>query len=143
MSRLARHTCLILFTAAVWANPAIRPGMWSITSKMNMEGMKVNIPPTTVKQCMKPEDAQNMTRPAMPKSPDGKAPACTMLSNSMTGNTMVYRMKCTGAQPSEISGSMTFGTDSYSGKTTVDSMGPQGRMRMSTEFSAKRLGDCK
>jgi len=53
---------LVLLPAAVPAADGIRPGMWEITSTMEVPGMPMGMPPTTVKQCYTKDDVNAMQR---------------------------------------------------------------------------------
>ncbi|QDQ26077.1 DUF3617 family protein [Chitinimonas arctica] len=130
-----------LAAQSVFAAPQPSAGQWEITTTVNMPGMNMKIPPQTVKFCLKPEDVKDHSKQM--GAPQGQASKdCKMLENSISGDTVKYRMRCEGKQVSDISGEVSYGSNSYKGHTDITTSGPQGKMQMKNEFTAKRLGDC-
>src|SRR6218665_1904515 len=97
------------------AAPQATPGQWEMTSKTSISGMNVAMPPTTVKFCIKPNDVQDLSKQAMGGQPGG-GKDCKMMENSVSGNTVKYRMRCEGAQKSDIAGEVSYAGNSYKGK---------------------------
>jgi hypothetical protein len=125
-------------TATVQAAPpgGMRPGLWETTISSNMSGGK----PFSTRACV---TAQQLEDPkgALPKM-DGSGMKCDQLDYKTSGNTVSWKMRCTGEMPMEGSGQMTAGPDSYSGKMDMV-MKMQGQtMNMSQTMAGKRIGDC-
>ncbi|WP_269530921.1 DUF3617 family protein [Chitinimonas sp. BJYL2] len=138
---LATLACLLAGT--LQAAPQATPGQWEMTSKVSMSGMKMAIPPNTVKFCIKPNEVKDLTKQAMGGPQGAPSKDCKMLENSVSGATVKFRMRCEGPHQSDIAGEVSYAGNSYKGKTVIDTTaGPQGKMRMTNEFSAKRIGDC-
>ncbi|WP_460533998.1 DUF3617 domain-containing protein [Chitinimonas naiadis] len=143
MSRTAFASLSCLLAASALAVPQATPGQWEITTKMTMQGANMNIPAQTIKFCMKPSDAKNIERQAMGSGPQGpKNKDCKMIEQNVSGDTVSFHMRCEGKAPTDIQGQVTYGANAYKGKSEVDATGPRGKMHMTSEFSARRLGDC-
>ncbi|HEY9104923.1 DUF3617 domain-containing protein [Chitinimonas sp.] len=144
MSRIVPVALFCLMSSAALAMPQATPGQWEITTKMTMTGMNMQMPAQTVKFCMKPSDAKNIERQAMGGGQHGPANRdCKMLDQNVSGDTVSFHMRCEGKNPTDIQGTVTYGANSYKGKSEVDTTGPKGKMHMTSEFSARRIGDCQ
>ena len=136
---------LSLFAAAsayAAPTPNMQDGEWEITTKMKMTGMPMQMPPTSVRICISKQDIAE-GRKTVPQQQDGKH-KCEMVNHSVSGNTVNYKMECSGEQKMTMTGSITYAGTSYSGKSTMDMAGgPHGNMHVEHEYAAKRLGDCK
>jgi hypothetical protein len=140
MKRFSQLTILMLFSLPVMAAPNMQPGMWEITTRMEMEGMEgmPAMPANTVRQCIHPADVQSGSA-TVPKGD----PQCEVKDFKMQGNTAFWRMECKGANAMNGSGTVTYSGASYSGKTQF-MMKEQGQsMTMNQAFNGKRIGDCK
>lgn len=143
MSRVLLGLLTALVVTPSFAAPQATPGQWEVTSKMTMEGMPMAIPPNTMKYCIKPEDAQKIDKQiAMgPKGQPNKD--CKMVDQSVSGDTVKFHMRCEGQHATDVAGEMTYSGTTYQGKVTINADGgPQGKMKMTNTFNAKRLGDC-
>ncbi|MBV8659907.1 MAG: DUF3617 family protein [Burkholderiales bacterium] len=133
---------LLLACATALAAPQATPGQWETTSKVTMSGMNHDIPPVTVKMCLKPSDVKDVQK-QLSSGPHGQANKdCKMVDNTISGDTVTFHMQCTGQHKSDIRGTVTYGKDSYQGSTQIDATGPNGTMHMTNQFTAKRIGDC-
>ncbi len=113
--------------------PNMQEGKWEITTKMEMPGMSVNMPPMVHTQCLTQKDL-------VPKSSQ-PGQECTITRNEVTGNTVTWTMQCTG-QGGEMKGT---GNITYSGnrfKGTIKMIMPQSNMQMTSHVSGLRLGSC-
>jgi len=126
---------LVLLPAAVPAADGIRPGMWEITSAMEVPGMPMSMPPTTVKQCYTKEDVKDE------KKMISRDKNCTMTDFKHAGNKVVWKMKCTGKNAGTFSGETVFSGDSYESAMKMDSEGGKGRT-MNMKVKGKRVGNC-
>lgn len=133
---------LTIAVALAWATGAsaeMREGLWEITSKAEMKGMQMQMPPNTVKQCITKNDA-------VPK-PDkqDKSQECAIKNQRMSGDTVTYAMECKGKDGTivNVSGKMTYKGNAFDGvsDTTIKSKG-QGTMQMTSKMSGKYLGPC-
>ena len=114
----------------------MREGNWSITMKMSMEGMKMEMPPMTRTQCVTAAMAKD-PQASLPKGPDGSD--CKVTDYKASGGTVTYKMACTKPTPMTAVAEMKFtGTDAYTGTMSMEADGH----KMSMAMDAKRLGDC-
>jgi hypothetical protein len=61
----------------------------------------------------------------------------------MSGNKFSYKMVCSGRQKMTITGTVTYNKTSYQSTARTEMMLNGQTMRMNSESSARRLGDCK
>jgi hypothetical protein len=120
---------LLLATPAAAAERGV---YWEETVEMEMVGMPFAMPPQTMKVCM-PVDA--WTRP-----PDAKKDKnCQVKDFKRSGNTMSWKMVCTGEQAMTGDGELTRSGDAFTGRTHLTTA--QGEMNM--KMRGKKLGgDC-
>jgi len=126
---------LVLVPAAAPAADGIRPGMWEITSAMEVPGMPMSMPPTTVKQCYTKDDVKDE------KKMIGRDKNCTVTDLKHSGNKVVWKMKCTGKNAGTFSGESVFSGDSYTSSMKMESEGGKGRT-MNMKVKGKRVGNC-
>lgn len=126
---------VVLLPAAILAADGIRPGMWEITSAMEVPGMPMGMPPTTVKQCYTKEDVKDE------KKMISKDKNCTVTDFKHSGNKVVWKMKCTGKNAGTFSGESVFSGDSYTSAMKMESQGGKGRT-MNMKVKGKRVGNC-
>lgn len=111
----------------------IRPGMWEVTSTVEMPGMPGAVPPTTQRHCYKKEDVED-TRKVVPASED-----CAMTDYKTTGNKVTWTVKCRGQDAGTGTGEMVGTGDTYEGWMKFVSR----EMQMTQRFKGRRIGDCK
>ncbi len=131
-----------LFACHGFAAPQASPGQWEVTTKTSVQGPQaMTMPTNTVKFCMKPEDAKDVSKQVMA----GKTMAsteCKKMETKLDGDTVKYSMHCDGHTPLDLNGEVTYKSNAYAGKSHIEMTGPRGKMTVDSEFSAKRLGDC-
>lgn len=111
------------------------PGLWEITSKMEMKNMPFAIPPTTFTQCLTESDL-------VPKS-DATASDCRISNLKVQGDTVSYAMECLADGNKTVSnGTLTYRGTTMEGSMQFEVSGEQ-QAQMTTTFSGKRLGPCK
>lgn len=140
--------CLALAgTAAMAADtPSMTEGKWEIRGKAKMEGMQMpmNMPEHVSTICLSKADVADPGKTVpQQQPPGGKKPSCDFVERKMVGNTLTYKMVCTGAHKATMTGTITYNKDNYQGTTRMAMDNPQGgAMTMVQEFSGRRLGDC-
>jgi hypothetical protein len=144
MTRITIFGLAALIGGLACAAPQATPGQWEITAKIHMDGtMKMDMPATTVKVCLKPEDVKDPTKQGFMNGPAGQQNhQCSKVDSSVSGDTVKFHMRCEGKHATEISGDVTYSGDAYKGHSVIDTDTPQGKMHMTNEFSGKRIGDC-
>jgi hypothetical protein len=140
-------TTLLLALLALAAVPAIagespmKPGMWEITSQMDMPGMPYKMPPMTFKQCVTPQMLARDGGLGEQKSPPGSH--CERTKMKISGNRAEWAVSCTGKTNVSGSGALTWDSaDSYHGIThlTMDMDGHT--TNMTQTMQGKRIGAC-
>ena len=106
--------------------------LWEISSKMDMPGMPMAMPPQVNRVCVgknrKDEDL-------VPKQSN-----CRVVDSKRVGSKFTYKMECTGNEPMTMVGEMTFGTNAYDGQMRMTMTKTNDTMNMAV--SGKRVGDC-
>ena len=126
---------LVLLPAAVPAADGIRPGMWEITSAMEVPGMPMGMPPTTVKHCYTKEEVKDE------KKMISRDKDCTVTDFKRSGSKVAWKMKCTGKNSGTFSGESVFSGDSYTSAMKMETEGNKGRT-MNMKVNGKRTGNC-
>jgi hypothetical protein len=120
-----------------------RDGNWEVTTTTSMNGMPPG-PPRKNTQCVTKEQASDPSM-AAPGPPQGRGPApqdCKVTDQKVTGNTVSWTSKCTGAMSLEMIGEIVYSGDTYAGTVTTN-MNMNGQaMSIKSNFTGKRLGDC-
>jgi hypothetical protein len=126
---------IFLFSAVSWAID-FNPGKYEISSKVEIPGMSVTIPPQTITECMTEQDLvlKNNT-------PNQN---CEIKDVKEVGNTISWKMKCTQeGQTIKSSGQIDYAGNSFKG-TIIMNMGTQtGNMTTTTIIEGKRIGECQ
>ena len=122
----------LLLPAELRAAEGMREGLWEITSLSEMSGMPMKIPATTIRHCYTKEDVKDQ------KKVIAREKNCTLTDYKVTGNKVVWAMKCTGQNAGSFKGETTFGPDVYSSIMKMKSKGYDMTMRV----KAKRIGAC-
>lgn len=154
---------VLLAAGSVHAQSAMKPGLWEITSQMSgggmpaapaipeaqrkqMEAMGIKMPgagggpmTVTMKTCVTKEQAEKRLPP---QSDEDKRNRCEQKDVKTSGNTISWKMECSGERKVTGSGSMTLlSPESYKGESTITTTGPQGApMTMKQAYSGKWLG---
>jgi hypothetical protein len=142
MTRHASAAALALLTVLVAAGDAaaqnpMRPGRWEVTMQMEMPGMPMQMPATKTTQCVTPEQLKEPNSAVPPSGPNNPN-NCKVSDYKTAGNSVSWKMACTGQPAMSGSGEMKFDGDTYTG---VMKMTTEGR-EMTMKYSGKRLGDC-
>ncbi len=120
--------------------PDMTEGLWEITSKVNMPGMPMQMPAHTMQHCFTKEDIAKGDKTVPQGQPDQK---CNMVDRKMSGNKFTYKMVCTGKNKMTMTGEVIYSKTSYRGSSQMDMVQNGQPMRMNTEYSARRLSDCR
>ena len=126
---------LVSMPATILATDGIREGMWEITSKMEIPGMPMEMPPTTVNHCYTKEDVKDQ------KNVISRDKNCTVTDFKSSGNKVSWKMVCTGKNAGTFSGETMFSGDSYESVMKMQSDGAKGGS-MDMKVKGKRVGSC-
>ena len=134
-----KHVFIVLILMSlpttILAANGIREGMWEITSQMEMPGMPMQMPPTTIKHCYTKKDVKDE------KKVISRDKNCTVTDFKRSGNKVTWKMKCTGKHAGVFSGETVFSGDSYESNMNMQSTAGQVRS-MSMKVKGKRIGNC-
>lgn len=123
-------TMSLLVLLALTAAPALagenpmKPGMWEITTQMDMPGMPYKMPPMTFKRCVTPEMLAQNNGLGEQKSPPGTH--CERTKMNVSGNRAEWGVSCTGKNNMSGHGTVTWDSpNAYHGEThlTMDMNG--------------------
>lgn len=132
---------VLLFASAAGIAAAgmdVKEGLWEITTKIEMQGMPMQMPPMTHTQCIREKDlvprAQNQ---------QGGDQQCKVTNVKTGGNKISYDMECTGPDNKmKGHGEATYTGSSMSGFMDIQMQGPQA-MEMKYTYTGRRIGDCQ
>ena len=114
------RTMLILFVLFAFCIPAVfagsepnmQEGMWEVTSRVEMPGMPVAMPPAVHTQCLTKKDF-------VPRG-DRNSQGCTISDTVMSGDTASWEMVCnTPGGTTKGSGSIKYMGDRFEGSVTM------------------------
>jgi hypothetical protein len=136
LSRLPALASAVIVVASLSAGgahaQALQPGLWEITMRMEMPGAAMA--PVTMQQCI---------RDASPESAVPQPPSCTLVSRSVSGNTMRWTARCQeGGMVMQGTGEMTMYGATYEGSLQMTVEGAGERQQMSQRYSGRRIGEC-
>ena len=116
------------------SGPNMQEGMWEITSKMEIPGMPMEMPPTKTTQCLTKKDL------APQSSQSGQE--CKITQTKVDGDTVTWTMLCKGeGGDMKGSGKITYSGNSFKGVIKMSMVG--NNMEMTCYISGRRIGDCK
>lgn len=122
------------------AVPSMQEGLWEITSKMEMPGMPMNMPPQTMQRCYTQKD---FSEPQKMGPPDPSGTKCGTSDYKLQGNTATWKMACKGENAMTGAGSVTYTGNAYSGVNKMEMTRDGKTMNMTLNHSGKYLGPCK
>jgi len=131
---------LFLGGTFAFAGVNMHEGLWEITTRMEMQGMPMQMPARKHTQCL---TKKNMLKTMVPKEQD-KEEECKITDTKISGNTVTWVMKCSGEDAMEVTGKTTYHGDTFEGTITMISNDPEeGKMKMINHISGRRIGECK
>jgi uncharacterized protein DUF3617 len=140
MKAICAALALLLAVPAGLAAPTeMQPGLWEITTTMEIQGMPQRMPAQKVRHCYTKKDIEEKN-PTIPQSQDKN---CQIKDYKVEDNMASWGMVCTGENAMSASGTMTIGATAFSG--TMKSHSGEGgeAMDVTQTWSGKRVGDCK
>lgn len=123
---------LSLPLSAPAADATMKPGLWEVTTTMEMPGMPFQPPPQTVRHCYTPQEVKEQPVP--------KDDQCKVTDLKSSGSKVTWKLECKGEMAGKGEGEIIYQGDSaYEGRTRMQTQG----MTMAMKYKAKRLGECK
>lgn len=131
-----------LFAKTSAAGPLMKPGLWEITTRIDMPGMPTAIPPRTRTQCYTKRDVEDMKKIA--PNTGRQDENCKAKDHKVTGNKVTWSIECEGKRKGSATGEIVYKGDSYEGTMTMTTVDPRrGQRQMTEHITGKRVGDCK
>ncbi len=114
------------------ADVTMNDGLWEISSKMEVPGMPMEMPPVKFKQCLTSKDSIPQNKNDLHN--------CKIKSSDINGSTVTWEMHCMNDGQTMISkGKTTYSNDTFKGEVKTAMNG----MNMTQHMSGRRLGNCK
>jgi hypothetical protein len=111
----------------------IKPGLWEITTTMEMPGMPFQTLPQTVRHCVTPQEAKDAEK----SLPIGKD--CKIIDLRLSAKKVNWKVECTGEMAGKGEGEVEYkGDSSYEGKTKIQTQG----ITFNMNHKGKRVGEC-
>jgi hypothetical protein len=131
---------VVALSIGAFAQGPRRDGQWEVKVEREMAGMPMALPPTTMTQCITPEDAKDPSKAApQMQGRGGRGPQnCKVSDQKIEGNKISWTMKCEGETAMTGTGEFVYAADSYTGTIKMET----GRGTMTMKYTGKRLGDC-
>lgn len=127
---------MVVFFALFFINTAqgqnIKEGLWEITTKMDMPGMPMQMPPQTYTHCITKKDM-------VPQKKESEQ-ECKTLKHDVKGDTVSWVIECKTREGSTVSnGRVTYKGDTFEGVAKFKHSG----MEMTQNMRGKWIGQCK
>jgi hypothetical protein len=115
------------------SKPNVKPGKWEVTTRMEMPGMQMNMPPMTHTQCITETDYVPQT--------GQPGEECEVTRTRVSGDTVTWTMHCHG-KGGEMNGTgkVTYQGDSFKGEISMSVV--QTGMSMTIHTNGVRIGAC-
>lgn len=151
-------SCTVATSAAIAQTPnfkgKMKAGEYEYTMSMEMAAMPgmpagmqgFKMPATTFKQCVTQKDIDDGNQAAMGQKPPGGKDTpkdCAVKDFKTAGETISYKMVCTGENKMEADVVMTFTGTGFKGVTKMKGERGGQPMNMTSNMEAKYLGACK
>ncbi len=119
------------------SGPNMKPGLWEITTKMEMPGMPMSMPASTHTQCLTKKD--------MVPSGSQNSEGCKTKLLKVKGNVVTWEVICKGqGGVSTGKGKITYSGNKFKGTMKMDMKNHgQKKMKMTSHISGRRIGKCK
>jgi hypothetical protein len=132
---IAAPAALIAVLAPFSATAAATDEKWEITTRMEMTGLPMRMPATTVVVCVPPG--------GMDEERIVERDGCTLGKVTRSGQTTRFSVQCAQPQPMTGEGEITrSGASAYSGQFRASGKFGGKDVTMSASFNGKRAGDC-
>lgn len=126
----------LLWGTFAFAGVNMQEGLWEISSQVEISGMPMQMPVRKHTQCITKKNI-------VPEEPK-KEQECKLTDRRISGNTVTWVVKCSGKEPMEMTGKITYYGDSFNGvikMTSSDSR--RGKVKMTNHLRGRRIGACK
>lgn len=140
MPGLARTALLAIAMAAPDATnapPVMEPGLWEVTSRIEVPDSPVQEASQTLRHCYTAEELQD-PRNLIPRVPQ----ECRLIGFRFVGNRATWSVECGGPRPMVGGGEMTLGKLAYASNLWSEVQDGGRTLRVTQRVRARRLGEC-
>ncbi len=137
---MRRLTPALLFSLAspVFSATHMQPGLWEITTTIQIPGVKLDIPPVVARQCFTAAQLKATEHP-LPTSP-----GCTITDSTHSSEITRWQMQCKqGNNRINASGEIHYSAQSYQGSARFSDSSGKHAETVVHRYSGKRLGTCR
>lgn len=127
-----------LFTPYAYSTSKIdaQPGLWEISTQLQVQGLPIKVPPIKQKQCITEKDL-------VPKGIQ-QHKNCSVSDIKISANTVSWALSCqTKAGVVSGKGNVTYQRTSFNGNFQMDMSGQQKQMNMNSQLQGRYLGPCQ
>ena len=138
MAAVSSRAVLSLVVLALACAPALAQetgNEYEVTVRMEMKGMPMAMPPRITKVCVA-KNGKDESYVPMRSGSD-----CKITDSRKSGNTLSYKMECTGKDAIVGEGEVTYAGDSYAGKMHMIGKG-ENAFDMTQTYSGRKIGEC-
>jgi len=125
---------ITLFVGNAISKPNVKTGLWKFTTKMEMPGMPIQIPPITNEKCITESDI-------LPKT-DSPNESCKITNQKTSGNTVSYDITCK-TEGNTTKGKVKVTYSSKKMKGTMDLTITPGDTKMKSKIKGEYVSACK
>lgn len=138
---LLAHTALIALAMAApeaaSAPPPMEPGLWEVTSRLDVPDSPVQDATQTLRRCYTAEELRD-PRNLVPRVPQ----ECLLIGFRLVGNRATWSVECSALRPMAGGGEMTLGKIAYAANLWSESREGGRTLRIMQRVRARRLGEC-
>ena len=129
---------LATLATLAWAIPLnVQPGFWEITTRIEVPGVRLALPPQTVRRCYTRKDVETLLRPGPQQIQN-----CEIRDQKIEGNRVSWKMDCRGTNAMTGTGNVTVSPTSFQGTIRGRMIQGGATMEMNQAVSGRRIGDC-
>lgn len=140
MPGLGQTALLAIAIAApdgVPSTPAMEPGLWEVTSRLDVPDSPVQEASQTLRHCYTRDELQD-PRNLIPRVP----PECRLIGFRFVGTRATWSVECSGPRPMVGGGEMILGQVAYAANLWSEVQEGGRTLRITQRVRAKRLGEC-
>lgn len=134
LSFLIIFSLFVIYVGKAYSGaPDIKEGLWEITIKMEMQDMPMQMPPKTIKQCIKKDNP-------IPRLEESDKD-CKFTSKQITGNTVLWKAECKDKEGiTTVTGKISYKGTTFDG---TEEIRDNGELIMKGKISGRWIGPCK